>query len=71
MEINYLAVLVAALVSMVIGGLWYSPLLFGNIWMKLSGITQKDVEKAKKQGMMKSMGKRVNSGFFLRSPTDF
>ena len=57
MAVNYLAVLVAAIVSMVIGGLWYSPLLFGNIWMKLSGITQKDVEKAKKQGMMKSMGR--------------
>ncbi|MEK6947863.1 MAG: DUF1761 domain-containing protein [Nanoarchaeota archaeon] len=57
MAVNYLAVLVAAIVSMVIGGLWYSPLLFGNVWMKLSGITQKDVEKAKKKGMMKSMGK--------------
>ena len=49
MAVNYLAVLVAAIVSMVIGGLWYSPLLFGNVWMKLSGITQKDVEKAKKK----------------------
>ncbi|HIH25913.1 DUF1761 domain-containing protein [Candidatus Woesearchaeota archaeon] len=62
MEINYLAVLVAAIASMIIGGLWYSPVLFGNVWMKLSGITQKDVEKAKKQGMMKSMGR---SYFFM------
>ena len=30
------SVLVAAIVSMVIGGLWCSPLLFGNVWMKLS-----------------------------------
>jgi len=28
-SINYLAVLIAAIISMVIGSLWYSPLLFG------------------------------------------
>jgi Protein of unknown function (DUF1761) len=36
--INYLAVLVAALVAFVMGGLWYSPLLFGKAWAKLRGI---------------------------------
>ncbi len=37
MEINYLAVLVCGIVSMVIGGLWYGP-LFGKQWMALMGI---------------------------------
>jgi Protein of unknown function (DUF1761) len=36
--INYLAVLVAAVVAFVMGGLWYSPLLFGKAWAKLRGI---------------------------------
>ncbi len=36
-DINYLAVLLATLSSFVIGGLWYSPLLFGKSWMALSG----------------------------------
>ncbi len=36
--INYLAVLVAAAVAFVMGGLWYSPLLFGKAWAKLRGI---------------------------------
>jgi len=36
--INYLAVLVAALVAFVMCGLWYSPILFGKAWAKLRGI---------------------------------
>jgi len=50
--INYVAVLVSAIVGFVIGGLWYSPLLFGKTWMKLMNITQKEMkankDKAKK-----------------------
>ncbi len=52
--INYLAVLVSAIAAMVIGGLWYSPILFGKLWMKLSNITKKQIEEAKKKGMSKS-----------------
>ena len=32
--VNYLAVLVAALVYYMIGALWYAPFFFGNRWMK-------------------------------------
>ncbi len=53
-DINYWAVLVAAIVSMVIGGLWYSPVLFGKLWMQLSGITQKQIAEAKKKSMTKA-----------------
>ena len=52
-DINYLAVLLSAVLSMIIGSLWYSPILFGNIWMKAGGLTLKDMEKAKKKGMGK------------------
>jgi hypothetical protein len=54
MEVNYLAILVGAIASMVLGALWYSPALFGTAWMKLCGMTQKDLEEAKKKGMAKS-----------------
>lgn len=37
-SVNLLAVLVAAAAAFVVGSLWYSPLLFGNVWMKLAGI---------------------------------
>lgn len=37
-EVNYLAVLLAAVSSMVVGSLWYMPAGFGKAWMKLTGI---------------------------------
>jgi hypothetical protein len=40
MEFNYLAVLVAAVVPMVVGFLWYNPKLFGNVWMREAGMTE-------------------------------
>ena len=52
-DINLLAVLVAALVSIILGFVWYGP-LFGKTWMQLSGFTAKDMEKAKKKGMTKT-----------------
>ena len=38
-EVNLLAVLVAAVLNMLIGALWYSPLLFAERWMALAGKT--------------------------------
>jgi hypothetical protein len=43
--VNYLAVLVAAIVNMAIGALWYSPSLFGKRWMELVGIRPEDAER--------------------------
>jgi hypothetical protein len=54
-ELNYIGVLISAIVGFFIGMLWYSPLLFGKVWMKLSKISKKDIEKSKKKGMGKSM----------------
>lgn len=33
-SINFFAVFAAALSMFVIGGLWYSPVLFGKVWLK-------------------------------------
>lgn len=52
-SVNYTAVVVAAVVNMVLGFLWYSPMLFAKQWMELSGISAKDME-AKKSGMNKT-----------------
>lgn len=51
--VNYVAVLVAAVVNMVLGFLWYGP-LFGKQWMAMMGWSQADMEKAKAKGMGKS-----------------
>ena len=49
-EPNWIAVIVAALVSIILGFLWYGP-LFGKKWMSLSGITPKQIETAKRKGV--------------------
>ena len=54
MGINVWAALVAALATMVIGFLWYSPLLFARPWMVLMGYDPND--KAKLAEMQKSAG---------------
>lgn len=46
--INWLAVVAAAVVGFVIGGLWYSPLLFGNPWMREAGVTEEHVNGGNK-----------------------
>lgn len=38
-EINYWAVILATLSSMVVGSIWYTPRVFGNYWMKAANIT--------------------------------
>ncbi len=46
-QINYLAVIVAALVTFAIGALWYSPMLFGNHWMKAQGWDESEAVRLK------------------------
>lgn len=52
--VNYIAILVAAVAAQLIGMFWYSPAGFGNQWMKLAGISKKQIKKAKEKGMAKS-----------------
>ena len=56
-EINYLAVVAAALATMVLGALWYG-LFFGKLWMKLHGYTPEQLGE-----MQKGMGKTYGLSF--------
>jgi len=47
MKINFVAVIVAALANFLIGGLWYSPALFGKAWMRANGFTEEDLKRGK------------------------
>ncbi len=42
---NYWAILVAGVAYTILGALWYSPALFGNIWIKSIGKTKEQVDK--------------------------
>ncbi|MBT3412751.1 MAG: DUF1761 domain-containing protein [Candidatus Jacksonbacteria bacterium] len=45
-DINLWAVLAAAVLHMVIGAFWYSPVVFGKTWMALTGKTMEDAKNA-------------------------
>ncbi|MDI1303854.1 MAG: DUF1761 domain-containing protein [bacterium] len=44
MGINFLALLVAAFSTLVVGFIWYNPKVFGTIWMKESGMTEEKMK---------------------------
>ena len=48
LPIEPLAIPVAAVAALVIGAIWYNPKVFGNVWMRESGMT---LEKMKSGNM--------------------
>jgi hypothetical protein len=52
-SLNWGAIIVSAVSAFVLGGLWYSPLMFVKRWMKETGITE---ESTKNNNMFKVFG---------------
>jgi hypothetical protein len=72
-KINYLAVVAAALSTFILGGLWYSPLLFGKAWMRANNFTDADVQTFSKARMfgwsiLLSLVMALNLAMFLAAP---
>ena len=44
MNINFLALLLAAISTLAVGFIWYHPKVFGTIWMKESGVTEETMK---------------------------
>ncbi len=44
-EINFIAVVVSAILAFGTGAIWYSPILFGNAWIKAHGYTDAQVQQ--------------------------
>jgi len=68
-SINWLAILVASISSFVLGGLWYSPVLFLNAWLADMNVeTDKAGHPAKVFGLafvFSTIGCIVMSGFLV------
>lgn len=45
-QLNYVAIFVAAVVSFLLGGLWYSPILFASAWMREAGLSEAQTRQA-------------------------
>lgn len=48
LSLNWLPLVVAAVVHMALGAAWYSPTLFGKQWTKAMGWSQEELESRKK-----------------------
>lgn len=59
-EVNYLTVVLAGVVSMVVGFLWYSPMLLGKPWMEAMGMSEETLKKGQKE-----MGKYYGLSFVV------
>ncbi|HMQ46045.1 MAG TPA: DUF1761 domain-containing protein [Saprospiraceae bacterium] len=46
MIFNFPIILLAALVPLVVGAIWYNPKVLGNAWMKSCGFTEEDLKGA-------------------------
>ncbi len=47
-EANFLAIIVVVILQTIIGMMWYGPILFGNIWMKIHGFNNQTKEVKEK-----------------------
>lgn len=43
-QLNYLAIFVAAVSAFLVGGVWYSPILFSKAWMAENKFTEDDLK---------------------------
>jgi len=71
--VNWLAVLVAGISAFVLGGVWYSPALFGRAWMTENNMTVDDVKKGNKGkifgwSFILSLVMAANLGMFISTP---
>jgi hypothetical protein len=57
-NLNWFAVLVAAISAFILGGLWYSPFMFVKRWMKETGRTEESTKNV-------NMGKVFGLSFIL------
>jgi hypothetical protein len=51
LNISLISVVLAAVAAMGIGMVWYSPKVFGSIWMNLSGVSESVLKEMKEKGM--------------------
>ena len=63
-QINFLPVAAAAVVAFLIGGLWYSPLLFAKAWVRAHGYTDEQVAEMQK-GAMKAYAVTLVCDFLI------
>jgi len=70
---NWIAVLVAGISAFVLGGVWYSPALFGKAWMKENSLTEEKIKSGNKGkifglALLLTLVMSANLAMYLNSP---
>ena len=75
--INIFAVIVIAIIYWILGAIWYSKILFGNMWMESIGKTEDELEKIRRKYYGQAGTYRIQphgieyrtpSGYWMTSP---
>ena len=51
MDVNWIAIIACAVAAMVIGFLWFGPMLLGKAWQKEAGVSDSEAKKANNMQM--------------------
>lgn len=70
-DINYVAVLVAALVFMIVGFVWYALPVFGKSWVKEVGMKADDMKQGPGKGYAIAMGAGLVQAYVLAHFVDY
>ena len=54
-DVNVVALVIGTVIAQAIGAFWYSPLLFGNKWIKEMKFSKEEVKKMENMSMAKPM----------------
>jgi hypothetical protein len=73
MIVNWIAVVVAGVSAFALGGVWYSPALFGKAWMKENNLSMEEVRAGNKGkifggSILLSLIMSANLAMYLRTP---
>jgi len=65
LQLNLWIVLAAGIAKFMIGGLWYSPVLFAKEWTKLTGMRESSMKKGQGKAMAIEFGLGILMAFVL------
>lgn len=69
--INWLFVLAAGAVAWILGAVWYSPVAFGQRWMRLAGVSEDQAQEGAGVGLVVALVLSILTALFLDIVLDF
>ncbi len=65
-DVQWMALLVAVIINMVVGAIWYSPVMFGKAWQKFIGKTDKQLSETAKGAYIYAVVMALVQSFVLK-----